>query len=654
MTAPIVAPNLVPTTSQTTSQFQDLPDPTDEPGKGLSNDQKKQLADDDNLMQILRGYKDEARLARQSGTEPREDVWRDNNDAFWMRRPELASQKQDWQAQERFPYVANFVERFTAAIRRAATEVPTWANVEDPKDKAGPGSRLATHFTRLLLDTSGTNATGQVRPFEQTFGNTVRCGCLMAMCSAVTWRDGRLRIEQVDPRSFYPDPTGRGLYRVRTFEKDKNQLLEMAEEVDAAGDPIYDVQKIKDEMIQIDFELQNNKSETTGGGVEENSARHPMQVDEYLATIIGDEGEALTKKRLVVVLNDRVIIRNEPNPFWHGQDWIVYHPLMQSPLGEVDGRTYVEDFRPIAHTVENATNMILDAVTMNSMNAYEVDPDVLDSPEQLNDGVHANVTFVRSPDADPERRAVTSIPLGRHLGPEAFQTVAALKQEMQEAGAQSDLSLGQTTSKGDTTATEIQTSTAGQNALTQSITSDIEDGYLAAIVMLSYYTGIQHLTPESHPEIIAELSPEQLDMLITQRQDFASRTMKFRAKGISAHLEKQQRLRSSLGALNVIGGNPLLLEEFKKEGLSIGKFVMSILEDLSVDIERISLTDEEKLAEQTQQNLARIQNEQGGAPGEGPTAGRGSVGGGGTAQNQGGPDPLATLAGGVDGGVIGG
>ena len=253
MTAPSGAPNLVPTTSPTTRQFQDLPDPTDDPREGLSNDQKKQLADDDNLMRILRGYKEEARLARQSGTEPREDVWLANNDAFWMRRIDLPGRKQDWQAQERFPYVANFVERFTAAIRRAATEVPGWANVEDPKDKAGPGSRLATHFVRLLLDTSGTNATGQVRPFEATFGNTVRCGCLMAMASAVTWRDGRLRIEQVDPRSLFLDPTGRGLYRVRTFEKDKNQLLEMAEEVDGAGEPIYDKKAIEGEMINVDL-----------------------------------------------------------------------------------------------------------------------------------------------------------------------------------------------------------------------------------------------------------------------------------------------------------------------------------------------------------------------------------------------------------------
>ena len=653
MTAPMGAPNLVPTTSQTTRQFQDLPDPNDDPREGLSNDQKKQLADDDNLLRILRGYKGEAVLARQSGTEPREDVWRANNDSFWMRRVDLPGTKQDWQAQERFPYVANFVERFTAAIRRAATEVPGWANVEDPKDKAGPSSRLATHFVRLLLDTSGTNATGQVRPFEATFGNAVRCGCLMAMCVAVTWRDGRVRIELVDPRSVWVDPTGRGLYRVRTFEKDKNQLLDMAEELDGEGKPLYDVEAIKAEMSTIDFELQQNKEETTGGGVEQTSVRKPMQVDEYLATIIGDEGEALTEKRLVVVLNDRVIIRNEPNPFDHGKDWIVYHPLMQSPLGEVDGRTYVEDFRPIAHTVENATNMILDAITMNAMNAYEADPDVLDNPEQLNDGVHANVTFVRSPDADPERRVITPITLGRHLGPETFQLVAALKREMQEAGAQSDLSLGQTTSKGDTTATEVQASTSGQNALVQSITSDIEDGFLSSIIMLAYYTGIQHLTPESHPEIIAELTPEQLDALTGQRQEYANRTMKFRAKGISSHLEKQSRLRSSLGALNVIGGNPLLLEEFKKEGLSIGKFVISILEDLSVDIERISLSDEEKLAQQTQQNLAQLQAAQGGAPGEGPTAGRGSVGGGGTAQNQGGADPLEGI-GGIDGGVIGG
>ena len=612
-----------------------LPGPTP-----FQTPEKAEEIEEQRLLTILRGYKEEARMARESGPESRHDVWRENLDAFWMRRDYSA--KMEWQATEVAPYVSNYVERFSAALRQALTQIEDWNEVVDPKDEFGALSRLATKFTRLLLSKSGTNASGQATEFGKTFGDTVRSGCLMAMCAAVTWKGGRLRIDTVDPRTFLPDPTGRGLYRVRTDPIDKNELLKMADEKDSDGKPIYKKEAIERETTHVDGEIQIDREASSGAGQEISSERVPMVIDEYLATIVDRDGSTILENQLIIVLNDRAIIRGpEPNPFWHGQDWIVYHPLLSSPLGAVDGRTYVEDFRPVAQTLETATNMILDAVRMSAMNAFELDPTLLDDPDQLNNGVYPNLTLIRSEDADPDKKVVDIIELGKHLGPEAFSMWQALDGMVKEAGAQSDLSLGQTVSKGDTTATEIGASTAGQSALTNTIASDIEDDFLAPMLLLSYYTGIQHIDPEAHPEIVGGLKPEHMQAIMAQREEFRNRPMSFRAKGISSALERAQRLRGEMGLLNVVGGNPLLFQAFTDEGYSVGKFVTALLEDFSVDKDRIKMTPEEQQEVIAKKKLAAMQAalppELGGA---GPTGG--APGGGPTAQDQGGVDPLAS------------
>jgi hypothetical protein len=376
-----------------------------------------------------------------------------------------------------------------------------------------------------------------------------------------------------------------------------------------------------------------------------------MVLWEYLCDIVDEDGVTWKRNQLVVLLNGRTVIRGpEDNPFWHQRDWIVYHPLLEQPLGAVDGRTYVENFRHLAQTFENTTNMILDAVRMNSMNAFAGNPELLDDPNDLSEGVYPNMWINMSEDAPPGAQPFWSIPLGRHLGPESFNVWQAIRGEMQEAGAQSDLSLGQMPS-GETTATEATLSNQGQNALTNAISEDIEDGFLTPLLLLAFYTGLQHLDENAHPEIWHGLTEEQRVMLMEKREEFRERRFSFEAKGISSMLERSQRSRAMLGFLNVIGGNPLLAQAFQKEN-SLGQLVNVLMEDFNVDTNRLKKTPQEMEQDAVQQATAQAQGQMG-PPGEGPGPPPipGAQMGGQTAQNQSGIDPMSQGEG-IEGSVV--
>ncbi len=615
---------------------------------GFDLEESKLKLDDHQIIQTLGRYFDEAENVRETGFNPRHEAWEDNLHAFWMRKS--FSEKLPWQSAEISAAVPNYVERFSATHRQALTQTPDWVKIKDLNDETGIFSRFATKLTRLGLDFAGTNASGHPVPFEHIFGNLCQVGALMKMVAAVTYdhRNGRVVVEQVDPRQCYWDPTGRGLYRVRFWEVDKETLLRQADQTDSEGNPLYDREAVKGLFAHHDREIQENQEDSSGQGQTLSSVRKPILLKEWLVDLI-DEDEIVREKQFIVVANDETIIRGpEPNPWWHKQDWIVGHPVLQAPLSPVDGRTYVELFRNPVSTNENVMNRIIDIASMR-MNAFEVNPDVLDNVEQIEFGIAPNQTIIRAEDANPGDRAITVIEMGDNVGSDLLALWQATKQEAQEAAAQSDLSLGQTVQKGDTTATEINESQAGQSALNNSISMDIDLGFLGPVAGLVYYSLLQHVGPDS-PGIWNGLSKDEQAMLMTRREEFRTRPVAIRASGLTKAVERSRRTRGLLGALNVIGGNPILIQAFMQK-YSPARLIDVLLTDMGVDIEEIELTKDEMMEHIKAAARAKTEGQMRERFGGEPETGGGKTPQ--TSQNQGGPDPLMPgVAEGVSGEVV--
>jgi hypothetical protein len=613
-----------------------------QPGSDLESTPLKM--EEPQILQLLSQYFDEAENARETGFEPRHEVWEQNLHSFWMRRS--FDDKMEWQAKEVSSQVPNFVERFAATQRQSLTQTPDWVRVEDPNDEDGTMSRFKTKLTRKALDFAGTNASGQPVEFEHIFGNICQTGALMKMAAAVTFdpKTGRVVAEQVDPRQCYWDPTGRGLYRVRFWEVDKETLLRQAELVDAQGRPIYDAEAIEELVAHHERRITEDREESSGQGQMLHSPRTPILLKEWLVDLIDDSGSTEDKrtvreKQLIVVGNDQRIIRGpEPNPWWHGKDWIVGHPVLQAPMSPVDGRTYVELFRHSVETHENVMNRILDTASTN-MNAFEVDPDALEDPEQIEFGIGPNQTILRSEDANPGEQAIRVIEMGGRISPDMMTLWQSTKTDAQEAAAQSDISLGQTVPHSGTTATEVAASERGQSALNSSISMDIDLGFLGPLAELVYWTAVQHVSRDT-PMIWNSLTPEEQAMLQTSKQEFRSRPVTVKASGLTKAVERSKRTRGLLGALNVIGGNQVLAQQFMST-YSMPKLLNLLLEDMGVPIDRIEKTQAEKQQQMQADATAATQQQMLEMFGGGAGAGAGPGGPLQTSQNQGGTDPAA-------------
>lgn len=584
------------------------------------------------LVQIL-SYYDEAKTAREGGPRPRDQVWRDNDTAYWAGYD--YSKKAEWQSTQRLPEVQNAVERFAAAIKLTLVSNPDWYTIRDFLDKSNQIVPLIVQVVRVFLDRCGKNATGQPISFEGIFGDLVKAGAKRALCVAVVWEEGRVQVQPVNAREIYLDPSGRGMYRIRRYMIDKSELENLAKRTTRDGQSLYNAAAI--ERLQAgapeQTEEEDKRADSTHDPKISADGRSEIEILEFLGKINDRRGQlqANGKRQLVVIANRQEIIRGaEPNPMRHGHDWIIYAPMLRSP-DSVYHRSYVESFAGLAAAFNDLTNLIMDGVAITSVPSYMAWPHLLEDPSQLNAGVAPGDTYIASDEAEVGKDFIKPVDRGS-LGTFVFTVWNAIKQEFREATSQNELTIGQLT-RGETTATEVVKSSEGTDALKFSIADDLENHFLSVMIELVWLTAVQHLTDGTDQdangdsitdeEILAELTPEVAAMIVENREEFLSRRLRYKAKGITGSLERGTRARSLIAALQTIGANPILAEAFQREH-SITKVIDVLLRDMNINVMELQKTDEEKMQDRRNALEAVANGGLGGAK-----AGAGGGGGGG-------------------------
>lgn len=548
-----------------------------------TTDKSAPKPDDQQIVNILEAYRIEGEDARKTGPNNRDDKWNENLDLYWNRFN--FEGKAQWQAQQTMPEVPAFVDRFSAAMKEAIHSAPGgFYTVTDAADTNNDMSDAIKRVTDAWLSTCGTGPNDQPMGFGGVFEEQMKLGALMAPCAAVTWKPdankGRVAIDAVDPRNYWLDHTGRGLYRFRRTEMDKHELVTLADMKDSKGQPLYNKDVIEQLQEQVDHDEQERRQSLTGGTQDNTSSRQKIQIDEYIATLVEPtEKKAVSHNYLYVVANNRHLIRGgEENPFWHKRDWIVFAPLVTVPLS-VYGRSYMEDFGSIAKTFNELTNMLLDAVFTSSMKAFAMVPELLRDPSQANEGISPNKIFLLEEGADA-RQFLQDIDLGT-LSPESFQMWQALKQELREAAGMNEIAFGQFAPKGRTSATEVLETQQSTSALIRSMAATVEERWLDPVLNLTWKTGLQHVS--KNDEIIrAAAQPEFFDALMKRRREFVERPLTFRARGITTLLHKSRKLKALLSALQILGSNDILLKIFLQK-VSPDRLVDTILDLFEID-----------------------------------------------------------------------
>lgn len=570
------------------------------------------------IVTALTGYYNEADNNRKGGPNPRDEKWRQNTDLYWGRRD--FSRKATWQSRAVMAEVPAYVDRFAAALKESLIASPGgFYTVADPADKENDLAQSVKRITDVWLSRTGRNQVGSILAFPAVFEEQMKLGALMSTAAAVIWKGdtahGRVAIEAIDPRFVWLDHTFRNLYRIRRIELDRHDLAAMAKEKDGRGRPIYNLPEVEKLVGSLNSQDQAYRQEVAGHGMQVSTGRSPVTLDEYIATVVDSQGEVIADRALMVVANNRYLIRGpEKNPFWHGQDWMVYAPLVTAPLS-VYGRSYMEDFGAAADTFNELTNMILDAVYTSSLKAFAVVPGMLLNPNQLAGGITPNKLFHLEEGYKAED-FMKAIDLG-NLTADSVKVWEAMKNELSEAANMNEIGIGQFAPKGRTSATEVNQTQQSSSALIRSIAQTVETRWLDPVLDRVWKTGLQHASPND-PMLKAAAGEEMYRALIGRRRELISRPITFQARGISQLIRRSDTLKSLLGLMQVISSNEILAQEFLKV-VDLEKLAVKLFELSGIDITSFQLSERDKairsVTEPLQGAQAAAQEQGGPAPG---------------------------------------
>lgn len=555
------------------------------------------------VVNALSSFWHEADNARKSGLNPRDDKWRENLDLYWNRYD--FSKKASWQAQIVMPEVPNFVDRFASAMKEAMVAIPeSFYTVVDPTDTEGDITHKIKAMLDVWLSTSGTSANGQPLAFPAVFEEQMKLGALIACCAVVQWRKdvpmGRVTMDTVDPRFVWLDHTGRNLYRIRRMEKDRVDLKELIQMRDSKGQGIFDLEEMGALVGHLEQGDQGHREQISGHGQFTTSQRSPITFDEFYSHVLGPDGKPMHGGRsLCTVAQGRFLVRGpERNPYWHGQDWLLYSPLVPTPLS-VYGRAYMEDFGSVARAYTELTNLLLDAVFTSSLKAFVMVPGLLLNPQQAAEGIHPNKQFYLDEGVKPEDFAM-ALDLG-NLPAEAMTMWEGLKNELRESANMNEIGLGQFAPHGRTSATEVSETKQSSSAVIRSIAQSVETRFLDPGLDLMWKTGLQFMS-RNNDALIRAAGPELFMALWARRRELISRPVTFQARGISTMLQKSQKLKAILGLLQIIASNPILLQEFLK--VADLQRLVTLLFDLSdIDLSKLQRSAREQLMAQIAQPL---------------------------------------------------
>lgn len=576
--------------------------------------------DDDELLRILQGYWKEADDARKSGMNPRDAKWQQNIDLYWNRYD--FSKKAAWQAKEVMPEVPMYVDRFAAAMKDALDSGPFYT-VVDPFDQEDDIAEAIQRIMDVWLTMVGRNQVGTPLNYSSVFEEQMKLGALMTTASVTMWKNdvygGRVAIENMDPRFVWLDPTYRNLYRIRRTEIDKHELVAMARMKDNTGAPIFNIEKINELLTGIVLEDLAKRTELSGSGQQISSTRVVITLDEYLATAVASDGRVLADQQMVVVANNKYVIRGpEDNPYWHGRDWLTYAPLVTAPLS-VYGRSYMEDFGSVAKTFTELTNLILDAVHATSMKAYVMVPGMLMNPAQANTGIHPGKTFFLDDGYDAKTFAA-ALDLGQ-LDAGGVQVWQTMKTELSQASGINEIGMGQFAPNSRTSATEVNSTMSNSSALVRSVAQTAESRIVNPQLDLVWKTGLQHVN-KADTRFARAAGSSLWGALMGRRRELIKSPITFQANGISAVIQKGQMLQSVLQLLQVIAQNQNLTAAFM-QAIDINKLLNLLFKLSNVDITKMQASQREQLINAAVNPLQQVQQQ---APAPAPTAGASQMG----------------------------
>ncbi len=584
------------------------------------------ISDKDQLvLDVTAAYRSEAESARRDRLLRNRINW----DVYYGRVD--WSYKQEGQSAEHLPKMAMAAEQVRAFVKKALVAFGSWYQVKTPNGYMLQPEQVQALMKRFLDRI--VVARNEYQPIETVISNAVMQGFMESLIVlkvhggmegekvfqvepgdpiagmpdkliATDNKAWRLRIDVIPTEDYFPDPTGRNLYKLHEVERDYMDVYAMAE----AG--VYDMAVCK--ALDMDFEkdAHNKRPERTRN---QNPAPNPRNrrrvvITEGWGTILGPDGLPVYKDCVWAIANHKYVIRRpEPFPLWTGEDPFIDAPLLQNPH-TVWSKALYDDVASLNIALDELYNLILDGGLAAVWGVRQVRPDWLVDERSISGGIPQTATLAVNDSCPADGKVVETVTTSQ-VPAESLAVLNLTNAELNSASLVNDLRVGTLPTK-NVKATEAMLADQSSNALMDSLSGELERNIIAPLLRKCWFTIIQFaddIPADDVVETIGLNAAFQLAHMTPAKRFSALAKASFNVNGLSGTLTQAREFQKLMALLQAVAMNPILLESFVRN-VSGDKALMTLLRMLNINPTDLELTPEEQAqVAQKIQNMSALQ-----------------------------------------------
>ena len=472
--------------------------------------------------------------------------------------------KAPWQSRITYAKAHSAVKNFVANIMRLLMQSEQWVTVE-----AGENNPTLKLFSPMVEKTvlqlaDNSHFRSQLRDALE-FGAACGLGVLKAGgCyqnktdlsvggdDTGPWliqkqrKEWQLYIQSIDPFHIWFGPRTRDNNR---FDFIIEETLVDVDELKAQKgldntDELEHVDRIADQMYFADQVYTRDFARYDKRMIPAEHYRKQAMLWEYWGDLIDPHTQSIIKaNQRILIANRTTILKMEDNPYWDNlPPYIVFSPLVVA--GRFPGQGLLEMNMSVKDAADRTAQMQEDHLKFSTIPMMEVEAGALENPEgDMQTGVQPGKVFYKRAGAGPGAVAGIQFP---QLGNASFNFLMSLEKEYQRGTFITDQAQGLLDVKGETTATEIQTTQLQSSLILADIAQNIEDSCLSFVAEKIWSRAFQFIDSTSKPTWSELLGPQIGGLLDQLPQSLRIQMIlgryNFKAHGLSRTIERQQNL----------------------------------------------------------------------------------------------------------------
>jgi hypothetical protein len=370
----------------------------------------------------------------------------------------------------------------------------------------------------------------------------------------------RIAVELIPYEDYFPDPAAACRYEIHRSRRALHELL---------ANPEYDKEAVKRLIGQANDEYQKRN------GAQRDADRN-VGPDPYVVDVFEGWGDIIDHETGEILEMDGVHCENvfwawagsevlrkpTPNPSWDGTRPFVVAPMIRVP-GTVEGKALADHAVPMWKAINELVNLLLDSAMKAAWGVGQVRPDLMESPEEIADGVPQGYTAVLKPNTPQGVKFYERVDNGE--APQiSLDNLNRLEGYLQQSLAMPDTKMG-TLPQRQTKATEVVQAMQSAGSLYESFAARFEDTFLEPLFEKCWRLLIQYSDDFMEEELVQILGPTNVirlqDMSPAERFQLVGKAT-FRVRGLRGVASKERTFQKLMTVVNLLSSNQQFADNF--------------------------------------------------------------------------------------------